>query len=332
MPHSDDAYHKAGEEGVDSQRSSSGRFFKVGAAVIGGLCLGVIVGAAVIPSLQSNNAAASTELVGMPTSLRSSSMLGRGLVPPALASLPGSTQWKELAIASIEAANRCDQGGVSTKAVSRMNSIIADMPQKDQDFIAMATRKVQRKAQNLKGAAPYGLTEGMVAPVEGLFDPWKLSAQATEGELLFFREAELKHGRVCMLASLGFYAEKFHPFFGQWDGPAIQAPVQTEVLAFWPVLFVVLGIPEIESLKRIDYNAPSAGFTPQLKKGLEPGAIGWDPLGIKPTDPDDYMVRKNQELLHGRLGMIAAAGMIAQETLTQSKLGEGGVFNEVGLG
>jgi len=258
-------------------------------------------------------------------------MLGRGLVPPALASLPGSTQWKELAMASIEAANGCGQG-VSTKAVSRMKSIIADMPQKDRDWIAMATRRVQKKGGALKDA-PYGLEAGMVGPVEGLFDPWKLSAQVNEGELLFFREAEIKHGRVCMLASLGFYVgEKFHPFFGGWDGPSIQAPVNLEYPIFWPVLFAVCGLPEIASLGRIDYNSPSAGFTPQLKPGLEPGDLGFDPLGIKPDDPADFLVRQNQEILHGRLGMIAAAGMIAQEVLTQSRLDEGGLFNEVGLG
>merc|ERR1719359_2401846 len=49
----------------------------------------------------------------------------------------------------------------------------------------------------------------------GFFDPAGFSTDVPAGKLLFFREAELKHGRVGMLASLGFVtAEKFHPFFG----------------------------------------------------------------------------------------------------------------------
>ena len=40
-----------------------------------------------------------------------------------------------------------------------------------------------------------------------------------------YREAEVTHGRVAMLAVLGFLvSESFHPFFGgEIDGPAIYA-------------------------------------------------------------------------------------------------------------
>merc|ERR1719191_2016698 len=55
---------------------------------------------------------------------------------------------------------------------------------------------------------------GVTGPL-GFFDPLGFSADLPEGKLLFYREAELKHGRVAMLASLGILvAEKFHPLFG----------------------------------------------------------------------------------------------------------------------
>ena len=44
------------------------------------------------------------------------------------------------------------------------------------------------------------------------FDPWGFTAGKTELEINRLREAELTHGRVSMLASLGFIVqEKFHP-------------------------------------------------------------------------------------------------------------------------
>ena len=42
-------------------------------------------------------------------------------------------------------------------------------------------------------------------------------------EVFRWREAELTHGRVAMLASLGFLVqESFHPLFSADGGPAIQ--------------------------------------------------------------------------------------------------------------
>ena len=58
---------------------------------------------------------------------------------------------------------------------------------------------------------------GITAPF-GFFDPMGFSADASEGKIRFFREAELKHGRVAMLASLGFLVgEHFHPLFSNVD-------------------------------------------------------------------------------------------------------------------
>merc|ERR1712217_878037 len=90
------------------------------------------------------------------------------------------------------------------------------------------------KASKASGADAYGDLPGVLPPLNW-FDPAGFAADVDEGKLLFYREAELKHGRVCMLATLGFLVqERFHPFFGGWDGPALQAVVQKDVLLFWP--------------------------------------------------------------------------------------------------
>jgi hypothetical protein len=50
------------------------------------------------------------------------------------------------------------------------------------------------------------------------------------------------------------------------------------------------------------------------------GDLGFDPLGLKPTDPAELKEMQNKELNNGRLAMIAAAGMIAQELASGEKL------------
>ncbi|KAH8066183.1 chlorophyll A-B binding protein [Aureococcus anophagefferens] len=64
---------------------------------------------------------------------------------------------------------------------------------------------------------------GILAPVE-FFDPLNFAADASESELKRYREAELTHGRVAMLASVGFLVGESGatPLFGgNIDGIAI---------------------------------------------------------------------------------------------------------------
>jgi len=169
----------------------------------------------------------------------------------------------------------------------------------------------------------------MVGPVKGLWDPFGLSTNINEGELLFFREAELKHGRVCMLATLGFVVQENFQIdvgYGAIDIPSIQAFSQANLALFWPAFIVACGALELPSFGRFNYETEGFGFGVELQPGEEPGAVGWDPLNLKPSDPEELLKRQNQEILHGRLAMISAAGLIAQEALTQAKLGQGGIF------
>merc|ERR1719236_236841 len=74
----------------------------------------------------------------------------------------------------------------------------------------------------------YGLP-GALPPV-GNFDPLGFS-EKSETDVRYYREAELTHGRVGMLASLGFLVqENFHPLFSGVGGPAID---QIPQLPFW---------------------------------------------------------------------------------------------------
>merc|ERR1719473_1592419 len=91
----------------------------------------------------------------------------------------------------------------------------------------------------------YGLP-GNIAPA-GNFDPANLLEGTSKEEVYRFREAELTHGRVSMLAAAGFLVQEgFHPLFAADGGPAIeQIPKLPPALWF----FMATGIGIAESLR-----------------------------------------------------------------------------------
>merc|ERR1712228_193968 len=155
---------------------------------------------------------------------------------------------------------------------------------------------------------------GISGPL-GFFDPLGYCNDASEGKIRFYREVELKHGRVGMLAALGFLVgEQFHPLFGgDIDVPSYLAFQQTPLQTFWGAVVFVIAILETYSV--FSFNSPFGGEPWSIRSDHVPGDLGFDPLGLKPTDPKEL-----KEMHNGRLGMLAAAGMIAQELATGQKL------------
>merc|ERR1711869_9899 len=167
-----------------------------------------------------------------------------------------------------------------------------------------------------------------VLPPMGFFDPLGFCSadDITEGKIKFYREVELRHGRVGMLAALGFLVgENFHPLFGGGiDVPAYLAFQQTPLQTFWPAVVLAIAIPEIFSVFTFEVPALFSGGPLGAEPGMpwsirsdhESGDLGFDPLGLKPTDPAELKEMQTKELNNGRLAMIAAAGMILQEVAT----------------
>jgi hypothetical protein len=157
---------------------------------------------------------------------------------------------------------------------------------------------------------------GLTAPM-GFFDPFGFSTYVDDEKLVFYREAELKHGRYGMLASLGIFAgEKFSPLFGWQDTttPAaklfLQGSPVVPVDKFWGAVIVAIGFAEL-----IAQNVWVQGTGDRV-----PGDVGWDPLGLKPKTAEGLREMQNKELNNGRLAMLATAGMIAQEMVTGQKI------------
>jgi len=181
----------------------------------------------------------------------------------------------------------------------------------------------------------YGLP-GAIAPA-GEFDPAQLLDGLSKEEVYRYREAELTHGRVAMLASAGFLVqENFHPLFSGDNGPAIQ---QIPQLPPWLWFGMTLGIGLAESLRiqkgwANPYEGPARSqneFT--LKGDYYPGDLSFDPLGLSPSDPAEFRAMQEKELSHGRLAMFAAAGFLAQEAVTGTTWGSTDIsFEKLVLG
>jgi hypothetical protein len=226
----------------------------------------------------------------------------------------GSTPLTELAVTAIDANNRVNRiRDVSMQAASKeVVSGWSLVDTKTKDRLADVLEDVEYKSS---------LLAGVTAPMN-YFDPLGFSTTVDAGKLLFYREVELKHGRVAMLAALGILVgEQFHPLFGgDIDVPAAFAFQQTPLESFWPAVVAAIAIPEIYSV--FSFKEPSLRGADQwtIREDHEPGNLGFDPLGLKPTDPKELKEMQTKELNNGRLAMIAAAGMIAQELATGQKI------------
>ena len=152
------------------------------------------------------------------------------------------------------------------------------------------------------------------------WDPAGFTTDASEGKIRFYREVELKHGRVAMLAAVGILiAEPFHPLWGgSIDVPAYIAFQETPLQAFWPAVVLAIAIPEIFSV--FSFESPFGGEPWTIRRDHVAGDLGFDPLGLKPEDPLELAAMQTKELNNGRLAMIAVAGMIGQELATGNKL------------
>merc|ERR1719313_2898574 len=202
-------------------------------------------------------------------------------------------------------------------------------------FSVMGKDAAKKAAPKFDGVAYAKELPGVTEPL-GFWDPLGFCSdeKLTEGKIKSYREVELKHGRVGMLAALGFLVgENFHPLFGgDIDVPAYLAFQQTPLQTFWPAVVFAIAIPEIYSVFTFETPAlfGNAGGMPwSIRADHEAGDLGFDPLGLKPTDEAELKEMQTKELNNGRLAMIAAAGMIAQELATGNKLA---AFSVMGKG
>ena len=122
------------------------------------------------------------------------------------------------------------------------------------------------------------------------------------------------------LASIGFLvAEQFHPLWGgKIDVPSVVAYQETPLQTFWPVVVLLLSVIEVFSV--FTFNSPFGGELWSIRSDYESGDLGFDPAGLKPTNPVELKEMQTKELNNGRLAMFAIAGMVGQELASGQKL------------
>jgi len=242
----------------------------------------------------------------------------------------GSSPFKKLAIAAIEANNRENERRHTIAYAQEPPKVDAPEGEELERLAAKAVADTYSKGNSSASGGSGKLTQkemrssmpGITKPT-GLFDPLGFSADCSVGKLLFYREVELKHGRVAMLAALGILVgEQWHPLWGgNIDLPAYITFQFTPLQTFWPAVVAAIAIPEVFSV--FTFEGPEKQV-PELwaikADGREPGDFDFDPLGLKPPDGPELVAMQNKELNNGRLAMIASAGMIAQELATNQKL------------
>jgi len=154
----------------------------------------------------------------------------------------------------------------------------------------------------------FAITEGNAWDVEGA--SWAVNGGifGRIGDVTWAREAEVKHGRICMLASLGAIVQDVYhfPFFDKWyNGEKVWGLHDAAIKsgALWQVLWFI-GLLEIP-------------FLLKLRDGSVDGTgdIGFDPLGLK-QDSEAYALNQVKEIKNGRLAMIAIGGITHHYFLT----------------
>ena len=97
--------------------------------------------------------------------------------------------------------------------------------------------------------------------------------------------------------------------------PSVVAGKDACLLPFCAAIFLISGGVESLSFDRASY-----GTDGELADAVEAGDIGYDPLGLLPSDPEELEEIQNKEILNGRFAMISLLGMVAEELVTGEKL------------
>merc|ERR1712203_597071 len=169
---------------------------------------------------------------------------------------------------------------------------------------------------------------GVQAPV-GFWDPLGLSRDGDQENFRRRRVTEIKHGRISMLACMGYITPELVGKF-----PGYLSPSQNLKFADMPNgLGALSKIPSygwFQVLAWVLYCEASAlgfGYFEDGFKGAAPGDYGWRPPLLATDDPEKKKQRLAAELANGRLAMMAIIGMFFQDGLTGSAWGSWALYD-----
>lgn len=150
-------------------------------------------------------------------------------------------------------------------------------------------------------------------------DPLGFTKNKSISEVKRIREAEVMHGRVAMMAFLGYIIGESTPTI--FYGTDVHHTIANSQLAELPtglLMPLFLGINFAEAYRATKgWVEPGSQSLFKIREYYYPGDLGWDPLRLKPVDnADAFSEMVEGELANGRLAMLAVAFMCVEEQVT----------------
>merc|ERR1711884_805704 len=147
-----------------------------------------------------------------------------------------------------------------------------------------------------------------VQPPVGFWDPLGLASDGDEDVFKRRRTVEIKHGRVSMLACMGYMTPEIT---GKW--PGYLSPSAGLKFADIPNgLAAISKVPAAGWFQILAYG----GYCELSKEEAAPGTGDYGFKLISSNDPDVKKRKLSAELANGRLAMMAIIGMFFQDGLT----------------
>lgn len=183
---------------------------------------------------------------------------------------------------------------------------------------APKARALPKMSQSLPFFERPPLLDGTMAGDVG-FDP--IGFAKTDADLMNYREAEIKHGRLAMLAAAGWplselFDKKIATLLGMT--PLVDASDRAPSLLngglgkvsplYWIGCLVAAAAIDAYGISKARDNGP----------GYFPGNLGFDPLGMYPPDKEGQLRMQTTEIKNGRLAMIAITAFAFQEVISST--------------
>merc|ERR1711884_431641 len=162
---------------------------------------------------------------------------------------------------------------------------------------------------------------GVQAPV-GFWDPLGLSSDGDAADFKRRRETEIKHGRVSMLATMGYITPELTGKIPGYLSPSMG-------LKFEDVpngLAAISKVPAAGWAQIVAYSFLCEYLNGYGENFPTPGDCGWKPPLLATDDAETKTKRLNAEIANGRLAMAAIIGMFFQDGLTGSAWGDWALY------
>eukprot|EP00441_Pelagodinium_beii_P045079 CAMPEP_0197619494 /NCGR_PEP_ID=MMETSP1338-20131121/507_1 /TAXON_ID=43686 ORGANISM="Pelagodinium beii, Strain RCC1491" /NCGR_SAMPLE_ID=MMETSP1338 /ASSEMBLY_ACC=CAM_ASM_000754 /LENGTH=243 /DNA_ID=CAMNT_0043188469 /DNA_START=73 /DNA_END=800 /DNA_ORIENTATION=- len=195
---------------------------------------------------------------------------------------------------------------LTSQSTSSSSSVFIGLAGASCAAAAASSRRVVKKVDSTVVKA-FESELGVQAPV-GFWDPAGLSADGNATTFARRRQTELKHGRIAMLATMGYITPEV---LGKWPG-YLSPSLQLKFADIPNGLAAISEVPCTGWLQIIAWGAyceTSQDQSPGTAGAA--GDFGWKVLTA--DDPEGKTKKLAAEIANGRLAMMAIIGMFFQD-------------------